>query len=132
MKQENILKNSRQKENKHELTNTNFESKFSRAVYKFLSSLVSKVEIKIAEENEESGNNNEEKKKFMNKLTNEISKKILDYKNKDIVLSNLGCANNLDNNIDNEFYNNENPVNIEEEERNIKNYFLIQIILYSK
>ena len=117
MKQENILKNSRQKENKHELTNTNFESKFSRAVYKFLSSLVSKVEIKIAEENEESGNNNEEKKKFMNKLTNEISKKILDYKNKDIVLSNLGCANNLDNNIDNEFYNNENPVNIEEEER---------------
>ena len=110
IKEEKLKINSKQKEDRHELRNTSFGSKFSKAVYKFLSLLVSKVEIKLT--NEE--NDNEEKKYSINKLTNEISKKIIDYKNEDIVLSNIFCANNLDNNI--EFSNNENIIEKEEKE----------------
>ena len=110
IKEEKLKINSKQKEDRHELRNTSFGSKFSKAVYKFLSLLVSKVEIKLT--NEE--NDNEDKKYSINKLTNEISKKIIDYKNEDIVLSNIFCANNLDNNI--EFSNNENIIEKEEKE----------------
>ena len=120
IKEEKLKINSKQKEDRHELRNTSFGSKFSKAVYKFLSLLVSKVEIKLT--NEE--NDNEDKKYSINKLTNEISKKIIDYKNEDIVLSNIFCANNLDNNI--EFSNNENIIEKEEkkesEDENQKKY----------
>ena len=83
--------------------NMNLNSKFSKAVYKFLNSLVSRVEIRV---NEENSDNNEEKIMHFNKVTNKITKEIINLKNDDIILSNINYddmeGNNLDNNIDNE------------------------------
>ena len=124
IKKERIKTTLKQKEERHELANTNFESKFSKAVYKFLSSLVSKVEIKISN----SENDNEEKKYSINKLTNEISKKIIDFKNEDIVLSNIACVNNLDNNI--EFDN--NGIIIDKEEKEVEDEFQKKYVFFIK
>ena len=99
--------------------NLNLNSKFSRAIYKFLDSLVSKVEIKVDDEknsNEEEEDDNKDKEKdegsSYKALTNEISKKIIRHKNDDIILSNINYDDiygyNLDNNID---YESNNKVN---------------------
>ena len=82
--------------------NINLNSKFSKAIYIFLSSLVSKVEIR----KDENPDDNEDKKLHFNSATNQITKKIISLKNDDIILSNINYddieGNNLDNNIDNE------------------------------
>ena len=98
----------------------NFESKFSKAVYKFLSSLVSKVEIKMFDDNEDSENDGKEKQKHVNSLTKEITKKIIDKKNKDTKLANINYDNNLDINIDNELEENENILEKNEKEEDEK------------
>jgi len=91
--------------------NLNLNSIFSKAVYKFLDSLVSKVEIKINDED-----NQKEKKISYDLVSNEISKRIIKHKNNDILLSNMNYddANgyNLDNNIDYDLNNEENSENI--------------------
>ena len=87
--------------------NLNLNSIFSKAVYKFLDSLVSKVEIRINNED-----NLKEKEINYDLVSNEISKKIINYKNDDILLSNINYDNiygyNLDNNMDYEINNEEN------------------------
>ena len=99
--------------------NLNLNSKFSKAVYKFLNSLISKVEIKVSNDD-----NLNEKKKHYNSLTKEISKRIIKFKNNDVILSNINYEDmfsfNLDNNVDYEFNNEENSENnIENKEENI-------------
>ena len=103
--------------------NLNLSSKFSKAIYKFLDSLVSKVEIKIDDENEpnEDENNNKDKDKEKYKsITNDISKKIIRHKNDDLILSNINYDDiygyNLDNNFDYEFNNKENNDNSRDDE----------------
>ena len=84
--------------------NLNLDSKFSIAIYRFLTSLVSRVEIRIKDE--ENSKNNEEKTADFNSSTNQLTKKIINLKNEDIILSNINYddleGNNLDNNVDNE------------------------------
>ena len=129
IQRDNIINLSVQKKiTKLESKDITLDSKFSKAVYKFLSSLVSKVEIKMVEEEEEekeAGNNNEEKGKHINSLTKEITKKIIQRKNNDILLTNINYDNNLDNNIDNELDENEVIIREdgqEEESENNKKY----------
>jgi len=90
--------------------NLNLNSIFSKAVYKFLDSLVSKVEIRINNED-----NQKEKKTNYDLLSNQISKKIINYKNDDILLSNINYDDifgyNLDNNVDYELNSEENSEN---------------------
>ena len=127
--QEKILNSSPKKVNKLLSSDTNFDSKFSNAVYKFLSSLVSKVEIKLFDKEEEENDDKEEKDMHLNSLTKEITKKIITNKNKDIVLSNINYQNNLDNNIDNDLENDENNKENdegEEDEENKKYVFFIK------
>ena len=87
--------------------NLNLNSIFSKAVYKFLDSLVSKVEIKINNEDNSKG-----KEIYYDLVSNEISKKIINYKNDDILLSNTNYGDifgyNLDNNVDYELNNEDN------------------------
>jgi len=109
----------------------NLNSKFSRAIYKFLDSLVSKVEIKIddeKEQNDDEENDNKDNDKDNDKyksLTNDISKKIIRHKNDDIILSNINYDDiygyNLDNNFDYEFNNkaNNDNNNGEDEKENV-------------
>jgi hypothetical protein len=84
--------------------NLNLESKFSIAVYRFFDSLVSRVEIRMNDE--KNSKKDEEKTVHFNSVTNQITKKIINLKNDDIILSNINYndieGNNLDNNIDNE------------------------------
>ena len=105
----------------------NLNSKFSKATYKFLDSLVSKVEVRIKDEDEEN-EVKEEKGKYCKSVTYDITKKIINLKNEDIILSNIVYddieGKNLDNNIDNEPNNEENYENKndnDEEEDNEKN-----------
>ena len=96
--------------------NLNLNSKFSKAVYKFLNSLILKVEIKVNNDD-----NLIEKEKNYKYLTKEISKRIIKYKSNDVILSNINYEDmfsyNLDNNIDYEFRNEENfQINIENKE----------------
>ena len=116
--EEKISKVENNKAKKLGEENINLNSKFSKAVYRFLDSLVSKVEIRI---NDENSNNNEEKKMHLNSVTNQITKKIINLKNDDIILSNINYdvveGNNLDNNIDNE-PNIEDNIDIENEDDN--------------
>ena len=119
--QEKILNSSPKKVNKLLSSDTNFDSKFSNAVYKFLSSLVSKVEIKLFDKEEEENDDKEEKDMHLNSLTKEITKKIINNKNKDIVLSNINYQNNLDNNIDNDLENDENNKENDEDEEDEEN-----------
>ena len=125
--QETIIKSSVKKVNKLESNNTTFNSKFSKSVYKFLSALVSKVEIKNDDE-EELSNDNEGLGKHKNILSKEISKKIIDLTNEDALLSNINYENNLDNNIDNELEIKnkliEKENNEESDEKGKKNYVL--------
>ena len=102
LQRENMLNIPPKKRKKLEESNTTFNSKFSLAVYKFLSSLISKVEIKMDDDEDENSNSSEEKSRHMNSLTNEISTKIIEHKNEDLILANLNYGNNLDNNIDND------------------------------
>jgi hypothetical protein len=78
------------------------------------------------EEEEEAGNNKEEKGKHINSLTKEITKKIIQRKNNDILLTNINYDNNLDNNIDNELDDNQEILKKdeqgEEEDENGKKY----------
>ena len=107
--------------------NLNLSSKFSKAIYKFLDSLVSKVEIKIEDEkdvneDEEDEVKDEDKENSVYKsLTNEISKKIISHKNDDIILSNINYDDiygyNLDNNYDYEFNNKANNDNNKDDEK---------------
>jgi len=117
--QEKTIKSSTKKMNRLEPNNTTFNSKFSKSVYKFLSALVSKVEIKNDEE--ESSNDSEELGKHKNILSKEISKKIIDLKNEDISLSNINDENNLDNNIDNELEINNTLIEKEKNEESEDN-----------
>ena len=116
LQRDNITNTSQKITKKLEQSDTTFDSKFSKAVYKFLSSLVSKVEIKMKGKEEISTNDSEEKEGDMDSLTQNITSKIISLKNKDFVLSNLNCENNLDNNIDNEFDDNKNIIKKEEKE----------------
>ena len=98
--------------------NLNLNSIFSKAVYKFLDSLVSKVEIRINNED-----NPKEEEINYDLVSNEISKKIINYKNDDIILSNINYDDiygyNLDNNVDYELNNEENSENsIDDKEEN--------------
>jgi hypothetical protein len=103
----------------------NLNSKFSKAIYRFFDSLVSKVEIRIIDEENE-GKNDEKGKNFKS-VTNVITKKLIDLKNEDIILSNIVYddieGKNLDNNVDNEQNyeeNNERENNNNNEEDNPK------------
>jgi len=103
--------NTLNKERKHlGDENLNLNSKFSKAVYKFLNSLISKVEIKVSNDD-----NLNEKEKYYNSFTKEVSKRIIKCKNEDAILSNLNYEDmfsyNLDNNVDYEFNNEENSEN---------------------
>ena len=113
--------------------NLNLESKFSIAVYRFFDSLVSRVEIRMNDE--KNSKKDEEKTVHFNSVTNQITKKIINLKNDDIILSNINYndieGNNLDNNIDNEpnieenlegEYNNDNK----EEDNDKKTVFFIK------
>ena len=111
---------SQKKIDKLDKNDTIFESKFSKAVYKFLSSLVSKVEIKMFDDNEDSENDGKDKQKHLNSLTKEITKKIIERKKKDTVLANINYDNNLDNNIDNEPDEYENYIEKNEKEEDEK------------
>ena len=110
IREENISKLGNKKDTKIGEEHINLDSKFSKAIYKFLDSLVSKVEIKIQDDND--SDDNEEKGKSFKSITNEITKKIVCLKNEDIILSNIIYddieGKNLDNNIDNEPNNEEN------------------------
>jgi hypothetical protein len=99
--------------------NLNLNSKFSKAVYKFLNSLISKVEIRVR-----NNDNLNEKEKNYNSLTKEISKRIIKYKSNDVILSNINYEDifsyNLDNNVDYELSNEESSENnIENKENDI-------------
>ena len=97
----------------------NLNNKFSKAVYKFLNSLISKVEIRVR-----NNDNLNEKEKNYNSLTKEISKRIIKYKSNDVILSNINYEDifsyNLDNNVDYELSNEESSENnIENKENDI-------------
>ena len=111
----NITNLSKKKLYKLEQNETTFESKFSKAVYKFLTSVVSKVEIKMTDDCEKISNDSEEKEEHLNLLTKKISKEMIIRKNKDIILSNINYENNLDNNIDNESGEKGKIIEIEDE-----------------
>ena len=104
--------------------NLNLNSKFSKAIYKFLDSLVLKIEVRTKKEDE---NSNKKGVKGVNfKLySNELTKRIINFKKEDIILSNINSndlyGNNLDNNIDYELNNegNREKENENEKEENI-------------
>ena len=83
--------------------NINLNSKFSKAIYKFLDSLVCKVEIKKIDENSD---NNKEQKPHFNSTSNQITKKIIDLKNDDIILSNINYDDIEGNNLAGIIYQN--------------------------
>ena len=101
--EEKFAKITKKKPKKLEDDNINLNSKFSKAIYRFLNSLLSKVEIRI---NDDKNSEKNEKGIYFNSLTKEITKKLVKLKNNDIILSNINYddfeGNNLDNNIDNE------------------------------
>ena len=132
MNEEKISKLQIKKVKKLGEENVNLNSKFSKAIYKFLDSLVSRVEIRT---NDENSDNKEDKKVHFNSITNQIAKKIINYKNEDIILSNINYndleGNNLDNNIDNEpnledNINEEDDNDNEEEDSGKKRAFFIK------
>ena len=105
--------------------NLHLNTKFSKAIYKFLDSLISKVEIRLIEN--DYLENIQQKKSNYKPLINEITRKIINCKNKDTILSNINYGdingNNLDNNFDFELNNEEDSEigNDFEEEDNVDN-----------
>ena len=61
--------------------NLHLNTKFSKAIYKFLDSLISKVEIRLIEN--DYLENIQQKKSNYKPLINEITRKIINCKNKD-------------------------------------------------
>ena len=75
---------------------TNLRSIFSIAVYKFLFSLISKVQIRIDVSENVNILKNNYKNSLITKLSKKISKKIIDFKNKDKFLLRKSLLENLD------------------------------------
>ena len=90
--------------------NLHYNSKFSKAVYKFITNLILKVEIRVNNED----NPNEKKNNESSKYANKIKNKIINLKDEDLILSNINYEDitkyNLDNNIDNEPHLEENMI----------------------
>ena len=75
---------------------TNLRSIFSIAVYKFLFSLISKVQIRIDVSENVNILKNNYKNSLITKLSKKFSKKIIDFKNKDKFLLRKSLLENLD------------------------------------
>ena len=100
--------------------NLNLDSKFVKAIYLFFCSLISKVEIRMAS-NEENTNSNIENKKRNNHykfLSHKISKELIKLKNESKKLSIITDNKKIDNNENNNDNNFEIDDEDEEEEEN--------------
>ena len=93
---EEIKKQSGKKKIKLSIEELNLRSKFSVAIYKFLFSLISKVEIKIDNSENTDFLKEYNKNRFISKISKQISTKIIDFKNKDKFLLSKSVKEKID------------------------------------
>jgi hypothetical protein len=91
-RKKNLLKEKNKRKTKLDKDNLNFDSIFVKAIYYFLFSLVSKVEIRMIL-NDENTNNNNENVNNVKFLANKVSKELLKLKNENKRLSMIEEAN---------------------------------------